>query len=73
VVFCRLRYWLTLRDLSEILRLRGIVISHEPIRDLEAKLLPIMGDELRKRRHGTRGKPGSSWYIDETYLKVRGK
>jgi transposase-like protein len=27
VVFCRLRYRLTLRDLSEILLLRGIVVS----------------------------------------------
>jgi transposase-like protein len=33
VVFCRLRYRLTLRDLSEILLLRGIEVSHETIRD----------------------------------------
>ena len=54
VVFCRLRYRLTLRDLSEILAMRGIVVSYEAVRDWEAKLLPILGDELRKRRHGTR-------------------
>jgi hypothetical protein len=35
--------------------------------------LPVMGDELRKRRHGRRHGPGASWYVDETYLKVRGK
>ena len=29
VVFCRLRYRLTLRDLSEILLLRGFTVSHE--------------------------------------------
>jgi putative transposase len=73
VVFCRLRYRLTLRDLSEILLLRGIEVSHEAIRNWEAKLLPIMGEELRKRRYGTRRGPGASWYVDETYLKVRGK
>ena len=28
VVFCRLRYRLTLRDLSEIMALRGIEVSH---------------------------------------------
>ena len=50
VVFCRLRYRLTLRDLSEIMVLRGIGVSHEAVRDWEAKLLPIMGDALRKRR-----------------------
>ena len=54
VVFCRLRYRLTLRDLSEIMALRGIEVSHEAVRDWEAKLLPIMGHELRKRRHDTR-------------------
>ena len=73
VVFCRLRYRLTLRDLSEILLLRGIEASHEAVRDWEAKLLPAMGDELRKRRHGKRPSPGASWHVDETYLKVRGK
>ena len=72
VVFCRLRYRLTLRDLSEILALRGIEASHEAARDREAKLLPIMGDELRKRRYGSRRSSGTSWYVDETYLKVRG-
>ena len=52
VVFCRLRYRLTLRDLSEIMALRGIEVSYEAVRDWEAKLLSIMGNELRKRRHG---------------------
>ncbi len=73
VVFCRLRYRLTLRDLSEILALRGIEISHEAVRDWETKLLPVMGDALRKRRHGSRRGSGVSWHVDETYLKVRGR
>ena len=73
VVFCRLRYRLTLRDLSEIMALRGIEVSHEAVREWETKLLPIMGDELRKRRHGMRRGPGVSWYVDETYLTVRGR
>jgi putative transposase len=73
VVFCRLRYPLTLRDLSEILLLRGIEVSHEAVRDWEAKLLPVLGIELRKRRHGLRRRSGISWYVDETYLKVRGR
>jgi hypothetical protein len=71
VVFCRLRYRMTLRDLSEIMALRGIEVSHEAIRDWEAKLLPVMGDALRKRRHGTRRGASVSWFVDETYLKSR--
>lgn len=73
VVFCRLRYRLTLRDLGEIMALRGIEVSHEAVRGWEAKMLPVMGNELRKRRHGTRRGAGISWYVDETYLKVRGR
>ena len=53
VVFCRLRYRLTLRDLSEIMLLRGFVVSHECVRQWEAKLLSVMGEALRQRRHGT--------------------
>ncbi|MGI4793799.1 MAG: hypothetical protein ACRYG8_06880 [Janthinobacterium lividum] len=41
VVSCRLRYRLTLRDLSEILTLRCIEVSYEAVRDSEAKLLPV--------------------------------
>lgn len=33
VVFCRLRYRLTLRDLSKIMVLREIQASHEAVRD----------------------------------------
>nr|WP_239479422.1 IS6 family transposase [Lichenicola cladoniae] len=73
VVFCRLRYRLTLRDLSEIMALRGIEVSYEAVRDWEAKLLPVLGEELRKRRRGTGRQSGVSWYVDETYLKVRGR
>jgi Transposase DDE domain len=62
VVLCRLRYRLTLRDLSEIMLLRGFTVSHECIRRWEAKLLPVMGDALRKRRHGSGRRSGQSWY-----------
>ena len=40
VVFCRRHYRLTLRDLSEILALRGIEVSHEAVRDWETKQGP---------------------------------
>jgi putative transposase len=54
---------LSLRDLAEILLLRGLVFSHEAIRDWEARLAPLLTDALRKRR---KGKAGRSWYVDET-------
>lgn len=69
IVLWRLRFKLSLRDLAEILLLRGLVFSHEAVRDWEAKLAPLLSDALRQRR---KGKIGRSWYVDETYLKVAG-
>jgi putative transposase len=70
VVLWRLRYKLSLRDLPEMFAVRGMVFSHEAVRDWEAKLTPALAEELRRRR---RGKAGRSWYVDETYLKVNGR
>src|ERR671927_1457231 len=70
VVLWRLRYKLSLRDLPEMFAIRGIVFSHEAVRDWEAKLTPTLAEDLRRRR---RGKVGRSWLIDETYLKVQGR
>ncbi len=68
MVLWRLRYRLTLRDLSEMFLMRGLAFSHEAVRDWEAKLAPVLADELRRRRRG-RGSAGRrSWYVDETYL-----
>src|SRR5690349_16032289 len=73
VVLWRLRYRLTLRDLAEMFLQRGIVFSHEAVRDWEAKLAPLLAGELRRRRHGRGGPRGRYWHVDETYLKVRGR
>ena len=69
VVLWRLRYKLSLRDLAEMFLIRGIVFSHEAVRDWEAKLTPALAEELRRRRHR---RVGRSWYVDETYIKVHG-
>src|ERR687893_1594677 len=69
VVLWRLRYRLTLRDLAEMLLIRGLVFSHEAVRAWEAKLVPLLGEELRRRRHGRGGARRRDWHVDETYLK----
>ena len=69
VVLWRLRYKLSLRDLTEMFQVRGFGFSYEAVRDWEAKLTPALAQELRRRR---KGKVGPSWYIDETYIQVRG-
>ncbi|TDH60109.1 IS6 family transposase [Dankookia rubra] len=72
VVLWRLRYRLTLRDLAEMFLQRGIVFSHEVVREWEAKLTPVLSEELRRRRHSKGGTCGRHWHVDETYIKVRG-
>src|SRR5258708_20511976 len=70
VVLWRLRYKLSLRDLAEIVLERGFVFTHETVRDWEARFAPLIADQLRNKR---RGQAGTSWYVDETSIKVRGK
>src|SRR5689334_14218116 len=70
IVLWRLRMKLSLRDLAEILLLRGLVFSHEAIREWEARLAPLLTDARRRRR---KSKAGRSWYVDETYIKVAGQ
>src|SRR5215218_2239123 len=52
VVLWRLRYKLSLRDLPEMFAVRGIVFSHEAVREWEAKLTPALAEDLRRRRRG---------------------
>ena len=52
VVLWRLRYKLSLRDLPEMFLIRGIVFSHEAVRDWEAKLTPALAEGRRRRRQG---------------------
>jgi hypothetical protein len=47
-------------DLAEMFLIRGIVFSHEAVRDWETKLTPALVEELR-RRH----RIGPSWYADD--------
>ena len=58
VVFWRLCYKLSLRDLPEMFLIRGIEFSYEAVRDWEAKLTPILIGQLRRRRAG---RIGRSW------------
>src|SRR5215813_8104408 len=70
IVLCRLRYKLSLRNLAEMFLLRGFEFTHEAVRDWEARFAPLLAKHLRCKR---KGKVGRRWYVDETYVKVKGK
>ena len=70
VVLWRVRYKLSLRDLAEMCLERGMVFTHEAVREWETQLAPLLSETLRKQR---RGRIGRSWYVDETYIEVKGR
>jgi putative transposase len=55
VVLCRLHYRLTLRDLREIMLLRGFAVSYESVRRWEAKAAALDGRGVAQAasRHDT--------------------
>ena len=70
VLFCRFRYKLSLRNLAELFLLRGFEFTHQAVQEWEARLASFLAEQLRRRRQGKVGRP---WYVDKTYLKVKGR
>ena len=70
IVLCRLRYKLSRRNLAEMFLLRGCEFTHEAVREWEERFAPLLARQLRRKR---KGKAGLRWYVDETYLKIKGK
>src|SRR5438270_4325784 len=70
IVLCRLRYKLSLREVPEMFLLRGFEFTHEAVREWEERFAPLLTEQIRRKR---KGKVGQRWYVDETYLKVKGK
>src|SRR3954467_4193653 len=70
VVLFRLLFKLSWRDLVQMFLIRGYELSHETVRDWEARFAPLLADQVRRRRQG---RVGRYWYVDETYLKVGGR
>jgi putative transposase len=70
VVVFRLLFKLSLRDLVRMFLMRGYEFSYETVRDWEERFAPLLADHVRRKRSG---KTGRRWYVDETYLKVKGK
>jgi putative transposase len=70
VVLWRLRYKLSLRDLTEMFLVRGFTFSHEAVWAWEARSTPLLAARLRA---GRRGQGGTKWHADETYLRVDGR
>ena len=50
--------------------MRGFEFIHGTIRDWEERFASILAQQLRAKR---KGKLGKIWFVDETYIRVKGK
>ena len=68
-VFFYLRYAVSYRDLEEIMEERGVTVDHATLNRWVIKQSPLIAIEAQRRKSRT----NSSWRMDETYIKVKGK
>ncbi|NGQ32555.1 IS6 family transposase, partial [Staphylococcus aureus] len=64
-----LRYALSYRDISEILKERGVDVHHSTIYRWVQEYAPILYQIWKKKNN----KAYYKWHIDETYIKIKGR
>jgi putative transposase len=60
---------LSLQDISEMMLERGVVVSHETVRQWCAKFGQGYANQLRRRRP----RPGDKWHVDEVFIRINGQ
>ena len=68
-VYFKLRFTVSYRDVEELLQIRGVEVDHSTIQRWVFKFSPEVEKNMNKRKRQV----GSSWRMDETYIKVGGK
>ncbi|MGH3809122.1 MAG: IS6 family transposase [Pseudonocardiaceae bacterium] len=63
------RFPLSFREVEEMMFARGVVVSHESIRQWCRKFGQTYANGLRRRRP----RPGDKWHLDEVFIKINGK
>ena len=63
------RFALSLRDISEMMLERGVVVSHETVRQWCARFGQGYANQLRRRRP----RPGDKWHVDEVFIRINGQ
>ena len=64
--FC---FCLSFRDIEELMRERGIIVSYETIRWWCLKF----GQAYAKRIRSRSPRPGDRWHLDEVFLRINGE
>ncbi|HHR6132317.1 TPA: IS6 family transposase [Providencia alcalifaciens] len=64
-----LAYALSLRNLEEIMRERGIDVDHSTLHRWVLRLVPLLDNAFRRYKRPV----GRCWRMDETYIKINGQ
>jgi putative transposase len=68
-VWLYFRFHLSFPHVQDLLAERGLIVSHETIRQWCTKFEATFAAGLRRRRV----RAGDKWHLDEVALKIRGK
>jgi putative transposase len=68
-VFFYLRYAVSYRDLEEIMAERGAEVDHATLNRGVVKFAPLIASRAQERKRPT----ATSWRMDETYIKAKGR
>src|SRR6185503_9469104 len=69
VVWLYFRFPLSLRMVEEMLAARGILVSHESVRQWALKFGPAFANRIRRRLP----QAGDKWHLDEVVITIAGK
>ncbi len=73
VISCAVRWYhrfnLSLRDIAELLLERGVVVSYESVRNWCDRFGAVFACQVK----AARPRPGTTWHLDELFVKLRGK
>ncbi len=62
------RFALRYRDVAELLAERGVIVTHETVRQWCRKFGQTYANALRRRRP----RPGDKWHLDEVFIPIDG-
>jgi putative transposase len=62
-------HYLSLRDIEELLLERGVTVTYESVRNWCDRF----GAQFARCARAARGTPGSTWHLDELFVKLPGE
>jgi len=68
-VWLYFRFTLSFRDVAEMLARRGVVLTHETVREWCLKFGQTDANNVPRRTP----RPGERWHLDEVFLKINGR